>query len=106
MPWEDPDPEDPMVRVAVALPGDEAAQREMAWAFAEEFARLGYSEQQILGLFRHSFYAGAHHAFQCLGEETILDILRETVGVWGRVRLVDREPVASPETSGEEGCHE
>ena len=91
MPYDDPDPQDPMMLVGVALPADRAAQVEMAYAFAEEFARMGYGEPQILGLFRQPFYAGAHGAWRRLGEEQVTAIVREVTGAWGRVRLVDRD---------------
>ena len=91
MPYDDPDPRDPMMLVGVALPADRAAQVEMVAAFAEEFARMGYGERQILQLFRQPFYAGAHGAWRRLGEEQVTAIVREVAGAWGRVRLVDRD---------------
>ena len=94
MPYDDPDPQDPMVLVGTLLPAGAEAQVEMAYAFAEEFARLGYREPQILALFRRTFYAGAHGAYQDLGEEQVARIVRECLDVWGRVRLVDRDAPA------------
>jgi len=91
MPYDDPDPQDPMMLVGVELPADAVSQREMAYAFAEEFVRLGYSEHQILSLFREPFYAGAYRAYTCLGDKELAAIVKETVEVWGRMRLVDRE---------------
>ncbi len=84
MPYDDPDPQDPMVLVGVALPAGEEEEREMTYVFAEEFARLGYSEPQVLSLFKEPFYAGAHRAFVHLGEPAVAAIVREVVGVWGR----------------------
>ncbi len=92
MPYEAPDPEDPMLLVGVGLPGDEASQREMICAFAEEFARMGFDEARILELFRRPFYAGAHAAYRELGEARVVSMIHETLEVWGRIRLVDREP--------------
>ena len=91
MPYDDPEPNDPMVLVGVALPSGPEAQREMAGVFADEFARMGYDTAKIMSLFRQPFYAGAHGALRELGEEAIVSIVEESVGVWGRVRLVDRE---------------
>jgi hypothetical protein len=91
MPYDDPDPQDPMMLVGVALPATEEQEREMAYAFAEEFTRLGYGERQVLSLFREPFYAGAHRAWLHLGEPAVAAIVRETVGVWGRMRIVDRD---------------
>ena len=68
MPLADPDPDDPTILVGVALPAGAEAARDMAWVFAEEFARLGYDDAQLLRLFRSPFYAGAHDALRRLGE--------------------------------------
>ena len=91
MPYGDPDATDPMAFVGVALPGGAEAARDMAYVFAEEFARLGYSVERILRLFHTPFYRGAHSAYRALGAEAVREIVRECVGVWGRVRFVDRE---------------
>jgi len=96
MPYEDPDSQDPMLLVGVSLPGDEASQREMVYGFAEEFARMGFDESRILGLFRQPFYAGAYAAYTELGEARIVSMIRETLEVWGHVRLVDRDVEANP----------
>jgi hypothetical protein len=92
MPYDDPDPQDPMMLVGVTLPAGRAAQVEMARVFAEEYARMGFDEERILGLFRRPFYAGAHRALRALGEDVVRAIVRESTGVWGRVRIVDRVP--------------
>lgn len=95
MPYDDPDPQDPMMLVGVALPAGRDSQVEMARVFAEEYARMGFDEDRILGLFRRPFYAGAHNALRELGEDTIRAIVRDTTRVWGRVRIVDRLPAAA-----------
>jgi hypothetical protein len=91
MPYDDPDPQDPMLLVGVGLEAGPEAQRDMAYAFAEEFARLGYDGRQILALFMNPFYAGAHGACRELGREEVQSIIAETTAVWGRVRTVDRD---------------
>ncbi len=83
MPYGDPDPADPTVLVGVELPAEADTVREMAYVFAEEFARLGWSEERILRVFRSPFYAGAHRAFQTLGEQEVAVIVAECVAVWG-----------------------
>ena len=82
MPYNDPDPTDPNVLVGVLLPADAEAMREMAYVFAEEFARMGHDRQQILALFKNPFYGGAHGAYRALGEETIQSIVDECVKAW------------------------
>src|SRR5678815_1544505 len=72
MPYKDPDPNDPNMLVGVVLPAEAEAMRDMAYAFAEEFARLGYTREQLLWLFKNPFYGGAHGAYRTLGEQETL----------------------------------
>jgi hypothetical protein len=94
VPYSDPDPTDPHVLIGVALPAGTETTREMAWVFAEEFARLGLSARRILGLFRSPFYAGAHRALRILGEAEVTAIVNECVSVWN--------PRARPAAGAEE----
>jgi hypothetical protein len=87
MPFKDPDPTDPNILVGVMLPADAEATRDMAYVFAEEFARLGYSREQLLWLFKNPFYGGAHGAYQALGESDTLLIIDECLNVWGKVKI-------------------
>ena len=96
MPYDDPDPDDPMLLVGVTLPAEEDSAEEMAYVFAEEFARLGFSEQRLLSLFQEPFYAGAHGALEFLGENRIRGIVQEAVGMWGQFPYRVNEPVARP----------
>ena len=91
MPYDDPDPADPNVLVGVSLPGDEEATREMAYAFAEEFAALGFEGERLMNLFRRPHYAGPHRAYQLLGETEIARIIRESFAVWGNYRVSVRD---------------
>jgi hypothetical protein len=86
MPYGEPDPSDPSVLVGVALPAPPGVVRDMAWVFAEEFARLGHDGPQILRLFRAPFYTGAHEALRALGEAEVTAIVEECVSVWGAAR--------------------
>jgi hypothetical protein len=112
MPFNDPDPTDPNMLVGVMLPADAEATRDMAYVFAEEFARLGYSREQLLWLFKNPFYGGAHGAYRTLGEKKTLSIIDECLNVWGNVRVrvqnaqivqnVQPPPGSSPAGAGEE----
>ena len=82
MPYNDPDPSDPNMLVGVMLPADAAATTEMAYVFAEEFARMGHDKQQILALFKNPYYGGAHGAYQSLGEAAIEAIVDECINAW------------------------
>jgi hypothetical protein len=84
VPWGEPEPTDPNVLVGVELPAGVDATREMAWIFAEEFARLGFDGPGMLSVFRSPFYAAAHRALQLLGETEVISIVEECVAVFGR----------------------
>jgi hypothetical protein len=86
MPYREPDPSDPHVLVGVEVPADATAARDMAWVFAEEFARLGMPAARIRRLFENPFYAGAHRAWQAIGEGEINAIVDECVRVWSARR--------------------
>jgi hypothetical protein len=87
MPFKDPDPTDPNMLVGVMLPADADAMRDMAYVFAEEFARMGHSREQLLWLFKNPFYGGAHGAYRSLGEQATLAIIDECLNVWGNLRV-------------------
>ncbi len=83
MPYGDADPTDPHMLIGVGLPAEAGTMTEMAWVFAEEFARMGFDTRRIMSLFRSPFYAGAHRAFRALGEAEVAAIALECVRVWG-----------------------
>jgi hypothetical protein len=84
MPYNEPDPTDPNVLVRVELQTDENTTLEMAYVFAEEFARLGFDKEKILGIFKRPFYAGAYKAYSELGHEKIEKVIDECISIWGR----------------------
>ena len=92
MPYQDPDPTDPNMLVGVMLPADAEATRDMAYVFAEEFARLGYDRSRLLGLFKTPFYGGAHGAYRQLGETEILLIIDECLNAWGQAQFSIVDP--------------
>ena len=87
MPYKDPDPTDPNMLVGVMLPADAEATRDMAYVIAEEFARLGYTREQLISLFKNPFYGGAHGAYRAIGEEATLAIIDECLSVWRDFRV-------------------
>jgi hypothetical protein len=92
-PYDEADPNnDPMELVAVSLPSEADSRLEMAYVFAEEFARLGHDGPRILRMFQNAFYAGPNAAYRALGHERTVAIIDECLAVWGRVRPVDVEP--------------
>lgn len=79
---KDAEPDDPMELVGVLLPAEAETLREMAYVFAEEFARMGYDRGDLLALFRNPRYAGAYGAYRGLGEKRIQAIIDECVKAW------------------------
>jgi hypothetical protein len=82
MPYDDPDPQDPMTLDAVAMPASLEDVEAMARGFAEEFAASGWDEDRLLVLFHAPFYAGPHSALLQLGEDRIRTIVTEAVAPW------------------------
>jgi len=103
--YDEPDPSDPNLLVGVAVPGDPRTDLEMAYAFAEEYAGLGYSQELIRGLFRSPRYPALLRLTAKFGEDEIRRIVEECCEVWGRVRVVVKD--ARPDTSSStRGCPE
>jgi hypothetical protein len=86
------EPDDPLELRGVALPASRAAIEDMAYAVAEEFARLGHDERWLLRVFRSPFYAGPHQAYRVLGEEAVGAIVRECLQAFGRGRRDEPRP--------------
>jgi hypothetical protein len=84
MPYDDPDADDPHMLVGVGLPADETATREMAAAFADEFAQMGFDRERLLHLFTSPFYSGAHAARELLGDAEVTRIVVESLRVYAR----------------------
>lgn len=81
MPYDDPDPTDPMTLHGVECPtADDAAMREMAECFIEEFARMGFDEDRLMRMFTANGYAGPNLALRTLGEHTIRSMIAEQMG--------------------------
>jgi len=84
MPYDDPDATDPMTLCGVGVQTeDQSAVLEMAVCFIEEYARLGFSAERILQMFRTAGYAGPALARGVLGEEGIARLVSEESAKWG-----------------------
>lgn len=59
---------------------DDRALTEMAWCFAEEYARMGYSEDRILRLFQNPFYRGPYHILSVKGEGFVRRVVGAVAG--------------------------
>ena len=67
------EPDDPteLVGVRLAAAPDERAWEEMAAAFIEEFALMGWGRERTERLFANPRFAGPHGALRALGAERI-----------------------------------
>jgi len=77
------------------VPEDIEETREMACAFAEEFARMGHDVPTILRMFQNPFHTGAYDTYRALGHAATAAIIEQCLAR-GRTRL---QP-AAPETAG------
>jgi len=66
--------------------GDVEEMREMACAFAEEFARMGHDGPKILRMFQNPFYTGAYSTYRALGHAVTTAIIDQCLAR-GRTRL-------------------
>ena len=96
MPYDEADETDPLMLVGVELPADRSVWCETARVLAEEFARIGFSVERLMDVFRDPFYAGAHQAYLALGEAAILEIVRSSAAPWKGIVFHDRD--ADPDT--------
>ena len=83
MPYEDPDPTDPMDLHGVIIETDTDRNSEMAACFIEEYMRMGYDRDRVLSLFRMPQYVGAHMAYQALGDRVLTEMIDEYAALWG-----------------------
>ncbi len=60
-----------------------AAVRDMAECFVEEYLRSGFDADHILTMFQTRGYAGPFLAYKTLGEDTIRNIIDELIPLWG-----------------------
>ncbi|OHB70166.1 MAG: hypothetical protein A2W23_01325 [Planctomycetes bacterium RBG_16_43_13] len=75
MPKDEFDPEDPMEWNAIALPGD--TMDAMAECFIEEFARMGYTDEMLLKIFKNPFYVATHNVYKEKGEEYVKGLIEK-----------------------------
>ncbi|MCC6714546.1 MAG: hypothetical protein IT496_04890 [Gammaproteobacteria bacterium] len=63
------EPHDPMELVGVVLPG--SGMENMAACLVEEYLMLGFSDQQILALFRRPCFGATHGIYRARGEDYV-----------------------------------
>ncbi len=83
MPKDEFDHEDPMTLVSIPMPeGDRGNQRCMARCLAEEYIRMGFSEEELLSMFRNPFYSILHGVHLSLGDEAVRNAIAEARDGW------------------------
>jgi hypothetical protein len=70
-----------LVGVGLERGPDDQALTEMALCFVEEYARIGWSGDRILSLFRNPFYRGPHRILSLKGDEFVRDLIDTVIGV-------------------------
>lgn len=84
MPYDDPDPTDPMMLHGVAVEtSNDAAMAEMAECFIDEYARLGFDANRILHMFNTRGYSGPFMATTALGQDRIRELVSTVLDRWG-----------------------
>ena len=79
------EPDDPIEMVGMEIPGQsEAALRDMALCFAEEFVREGWSEEKLFAMFKNPLYAGPYLAWKQKGDEFVKSVIVEALNMWGK----------------------
>jgi hypothetical protein len=70
-----------LVGVGLERGPDDQALTEMAWCFVEEYARIGWSGDRILSLFRNPFYRAPHRILSLKGDEFVRDLIEKVIGM-------------------------
>ncbi len=70
-----------LVGVGLERGPDDQALTEMACCFVEEYARIGWSGDRILSLFRNPFYRGPHRILSLKGDEFVRDLIDTVIGM-------------------------
>ena|SRR3989338_6568632 len=100
MPKNECDPEDPLELHGVELATDEEGLREMAFCFAEEFMRDGWSEEKLLEMFKSPFYHGPHLVWKQKGEAFVREVIKEAFAIWRPQRKGDSALFKKKEEKG------
>ncbi len=83
MPKDEFDHEDPMELVSMPMPeADSEMESEMARCLAEEFMRMGESDEEILAMFRNPFYSVLHSVYLSRGEDAVKDAIAQARASW------------------------
>ena len=87
MPKDEFDHEDPMELISMPMPEDSEMKCEMARCLAEEFMRMGESDEEILAMFRNPFYSVPHGVYLSQGEDVVKKSIAQARANWIPVNL-------------------
>ena len=87
MPKDEFDHEDPMEVISMPMPEDSEMELEMARCLAEEFMRMGQSDEEVLAMFRNPFYSVPNGVDRPLGEDAVKDSIAKARANWIPVNL-------------------
>ena len=76
------DPEDPMELVGVEIPGGDADQ--LVGDIIQEYLFMGWTELQILFLFRSPHYRATHQIYRQRGERYVKGRIQHVAEQWSR----------------------
>ncbi len=76
------DPEDPMELVGVEIPGGDADQ--LVGDIIQEYLFMGWTELQILFLFRSPHYMATHQIYRQRGETYVKERIQHMAEQWSR----------------------
>ena len=77
------EPDDPIEMIGVEIPNQTEEQlRDMALCFAEEFVREGWKEEELMKLFKNSFYHGPHLVWKQKGDDFVRSVILEALKMW------------------------
>ncbi len=79
------DPDDPMEFNGVALPGN--SMEAMAGCFVEEFIMMGYTDEQLLKMFRDPFYVAVNMVYKEKGEAFVTALIQQARSKLGTFRF-------------------
>lgn len=82
MPHDEPDETDPMELMGHAVPSDAAAVDEMATVIIDEYARMGFSRDEILHMFREPFFRMTHAVWRERGHAWCVALVDHVLSHW------------------------
>ncbi len=77
------EPDDPIEMIGMEIPNQSEEQlRDMALCFAEEFVREGWTEEELMKLFKNPFYHGPHLVWEQKGDDYVKAVINEAIKMW------------------------